>query len=384
MSKYPKVIEVDEVLTNQPILLEEILNKTGVAVIKLSDISKTLKESVIDKTKFYSTSNKIFNDTNQITEPTLSQKLNPSTMPILKAPDFAQGFCHQYGTPIHTLIQSSNILRQTLNNLYKRECKYAPNRLRLSRKYKLEDNSLHIEGLNIFEEIDGKIKLLRGEVACIVGLSGIRRFVYWDISDKDNLEPLYKLWKNKNAEFVKIDPAWMHKHYPNKRRIIEVDCNQEPMLIVWNESTPHEIVNSPALSCFISPIEEYTHDIIRNVTSFQPIEYKNLTQHESNLVGLCYQLPGSHWPSGKKAYSFCHTRAYSHYLPKVRPEFIENGKFRMKLISGNVDQHTDEYQQALKNRNIKLPEIVFKEETPNFVTNILDWPDSILSDYGFK
>jgi hypothetical protein len=154
---------------------------------------------------------------------------------------------------------------------------------------------------------------------------------------------------------------------------------------MWQESTPHEIADSPALSAFISPIDKYETAKIENVLSYQPREYLGLTKHESNLLGLCYEMPGFQWPSGKRCYMFCHTRAYYHYMPKVKPEFLAPGQgFRMKLITtGTINQRDPAYRKKLKKRKIKLPEIAFNENMPNFVTDITLWPDKILKDYGF-
>ena len=60
--------------------------------------------------------------------------------------------------------------------------------------------------------------------------------------------------------------------------------------------------------------------------------------------------------------------------------------FRMKLIhlqaliNQRVFQPTE---KNLKKRKIKLPEIAFNENMPNFVTDITLWSDEILKDYGF-
>lgn len=384
-STKPVQVPLTDILSTDPSNIQALLKSVGVAVVPLTDISKENKIAAIAKTKLYSTSNSVFNDTNQIIEPTLKEKLDPTSFKTRKAPDFAQGMCHQYSEPINRAVQASEILRAAMNTLYSRQCNYAPNRLRISRKFKLNDSSLHIEGMDIFEknEDDGTITLLPGEFATIIGLSGTRRFVYWDLNGQD-LNPLYNLWKKTKKEFTLIDPTWMNQHYPGRRRIIKVECNNHPMLIIWQESTPHEIVGSPALSCFISPITNFNNNIVKATTSFQPIEYKNLTQHETNLIGLCYGIPGSHWPSGKKAYAFCHTRAYSHYIPKVKSEFIVNNKFQMRLpFHGTIDQHSQEYKDALVKRGIILPSILFQKTTPKIVHNILEWSDTILTDFGF-
>ena len=42
-----------------------------------------------------------------------------------------------------------------------------------------------------------------------------------------------------------------------------------------------------------------------------------------------------------------------------------------------------EYQDKLKSLKIKLPNIAFHENTPNFVIDITKLPEIILKDYGF-
>ena len=392
MPKFPNptAIPTSTVLAKSPEEIKPILLQHGVAVIALTDVAVVDKILALDSTKFYRTANAVFNDENQVLEPTLSEKLRPETLVQRKAPSAASGFIHQYGTPIHTLIQSSPILRDSMNTLYDKErAIYAPNRLRHTRKFKFNDDSLHIEGLNLFEadEETKTASLIPGEVATIVGLAGQRRFVFWDMNDAD-IWPLYEFCLKKKTTWgvgCQLPPAWMHEHYAGRRRMVTVDCNTHPMLIMWQESTPHEIADSPALSAFISPIDKYETDKIENVLSYQPREYLGLTKHESNLLGLCYEMPGFQWPSGKRCYMFCHTRAYYHYMPKVKPEFLAPGQgFRMKLITtGTINQRDPAYRKKLKKRKIKLPEIAFNENMPNFVTDITLWPDEILKDYGF-
>jgi hypothetical protein len=293
---------------------------------------------------------------------------------------------HQYGTPLHTLIQSNAVLRKTMSILYGDSIHYLPNRLRKSVKFKNVSKSLHIEAHELFKvNAQGIVSLIPGEIANIVGLSGIRRFGFWDLNGKD-LRPLKEFHDSKGAsEFTLLDPAYMHKHYPNCRRMINVDCSKTPHLIMWRESNPHEISHSPSLSLFISPVKRFNTKKITHVTSYQPLEYIGLTYHDSDLLGLCYNMGGFEWPSGKKLYQFCHTRAYTHFIKKVKPYYIsESGKFQQRLItSGKVNQHTVEYQAKLKKLNIVLPSIAFHKDTPNFVVDITELPIQILRDYGF-
>jgi hypothetical protein len=383
----PTALETSMVLANKPEEIKPILEQYGVAVIALTDVKVVDKILALHNTKFYRTANALFTDEHQVLEPTLEEKLRPEMLKQRKAPDAASGFIHQYGTLIHTLIQGSPLLRNSMNSLYDTErAIYAPNRLRHTRKFKFNCHSLHIEGLDLFEadEENKTATLVPGEVATIVGLTGQRRFVFWDMRDAD-IWPLYQFCIKKKTTWgvgCPLPPDWMHENYPDRRRMITVDCNEHPMLIMWQESTPHEIADSPSLSAYISPINKYETDKIDKVLSFQPREYLGLTKHDSNLLGLCYEMPGFQWPSGKRCYIFCHTRAYCHYIPKIKPEYNVDG-FKMKLIPGTINQHDPKYQLKLKSRNIHLPEIAFQENMPKFVTDITLWPDEILRDYGF-
>ena len=176
----------------------------------------------------------------------------------------------------------------------------------------------------------------------------------------------------------------MNTNYPNRRKVVNVDCGEHPHMIIWKETTPHEIAHSPSISAFISPISNFNNSIIWNVTSFQPNILNNLTYHQSNLLAICYSMGGFEWPSGKKLYQFCHHRAYSHFNKKIKSIYLVNGKFKMKIITnGTIDQHDPQYKEALTNRNIIVPEIAFKPDMPKFVVDILLLSDTILKDYGF-
>tara|TARA_B100000925_G_C22001116_1_gene471325 strand:+ start:1463 stop:2722 length:1260 start_codon:yes stop_codon:yes gene_type:complete len=379
--------EVDAMLitakTHDEIL--PILNNYGVAVIAIP-VDETKLKKALKNTSFYNTANAIFKDEFKVPEPTMEEKLNPAVYKKRQAGDDAQGMLHQYGTPIHHLIQNNSQFRQSMSAIYGTGMKYLPNRLRKCTKFKNEPKSLHIEAHELFKVDDtGTISLIPGDIATIVGLTGIRRFGFWDMKDAD-LKPL-KTYHDQHggSEFTMIDPAYMHKHYPGRRRMINIDCSKQPHLIMWRESNPHEISHSPSLSLFLSPVKQFNMTPIKSVTSYQPKEYIGLTYHESNLLGLCYNMGGYEWPSGKKLYQFCHQRAYKYYLPKVRSEYKDSdGKFQMKLVkNGKVDQHTAEYQAKLKKLGIILPKIAFAKETPNFVVDITKYPITILRDYGF-
>ena len=170
--------------------------------------------------------------------------------------------------------------------------------------------------------------------------------------------------KNKEKVFTKLN------HHLCTAYQVNVDCEKCPHLIIFRETTPHEIAHAPSISAYISPIENFnTTKIVRKTISSQPDCFKNLSYHDTNLLAMCYGMGGFEWPSGKKLYQFCHHRVYSYFIKKIKPRYIDsNGKFKMKIIEcGTINHHTDEYRNALIKRNIKLPEIIFCEHMPNIV-----------------
>lgn len=382
-NKDPIEVPTNQVLCNSPNDILKKLDTYGVAVIALQCDNKQLFKAIKD-TKFYNTANAIFKDEFKVPEPTMEEKINLKKYSKRKAGDDAQGMLHQYGTHIHTLIQSNPTFRNTMKTLYGDDLKYLPNRLRKCTKFKNEPKSLHIEAHELFKVEDGTIKLIPGEIATIVGLTGTRRFGFWDMKDAD-LKPLKEFHEKHGSEFTLIDPNYMHQHYPNRRRMINIDCTKQPHLIMWRESNPHEISHSPSLSIFLSPVRLFNNTKIKKVTSYQPVEYLGLTYHQSDLLGLCYNMGGFEWPSGKKCYQFCHHRAYKHFIPKIKPYYTDgSGKFKMKLVkNGTIDQHTPEYQAKLRELGIVLPKVAFYPTTPNFVVDITKLPIIILKDYGF-
>ena len=240
----PKPTEIDFTIVEakNPNDINNLLKTYGVAVIALNDISNESRNDAVNTTKFYQNANTIFK-TNLIEEPSLSQKLMKTKFKQPKAPDAASGMVHQYFTPIHNMLHSSNTLMEVFDTLNNGSTIYAPNRLRVCNRFKLDDNSLHIEGKNIFEVTDNNIKLLPGDIACIAGIAGQRRFVFWDMKNAD-LKPIYDLWEEHGSKnWTKPNPNWMQEHYGGRRRMITVDCSERPYLILWSESTPHEIAN---------------------------------------------------------------------------------------------------------------------------------------------
>ena len=387
MNTQPIEIPTSEILSNNINDVKVLLKKYGAAIIPISNISTETRDRVLNKTLFYKTANAIFNSENQIEEPTMEEKLNPAKFKRRKVGDDASGFIHEYSTPMHHLLLDNSIVIDTLKSLYNIEgtIKMAPNRMRIGRKFKNDAKTLHIEGRDIFKTDDnGKIEIIDGEIATIIGFAGVRRFVFWDLSDRD-LTPLYNYWKQYGSdEFTMIDPKFMNKHYLGCRRMVNVDCRETPHLIVWRETAPHEMAHSPSISAYLSPIDKYTNTIVKYTTSYQPPCYKGLTYHETNLLAICYQMGGDDWPSGKKIYQFCHPRVYKYFIGRIKKDYLSNGKFKFDLIkTGKIDQHSIEYQAKLRERNIKIPKIAFEKNMPPFVLDILSLSDNILKQYGF-
>ena len=383
-TKFPSPTDVDPslVIVKDVGQISLTLQKYGVAVVPIPVVKEEM-EKAFKETMFYSTANSIFTEEHQVDEPTLDEFYNPASFKKRKAGDDTQGMIHQYGTPLHTLIQSNPVVRSIMKTLYGDEIHYLPNRLRVSRKFKNNDNSLHIEAHELFKEVDGEIQLIPGHVATLVGLTGIRRFVFWDMNEAD-LKPLKDYHDKYGSEFTSIKPEYMHTHFPGRRRMVNIDCNDTPHMILWQESNPHEIASSPSISLYISPVSNFNNTIISNVTSYQPDEFIGLSYHQSNLLALCYNMGGFEWPSGKKLYQFCHHRAYKHFIPKIKNHFTVKNKFKQKLPNnGFINQHSHTYKMKLNSRGIVLPDIAFNSNTPPFYNDISSLPDFILKDYGF-
>ena len=388
MNTNPIEIPITSVTASTIDEVKVLLKKYGAAIIPISDITTEVRDEVLDKTLFYKTANAIFDSENQIEEPTMEEKLNPALYKRRKVGDDASGFIHEYATPIHHLLHDNKIVNDTLKSLYniKGTMKMAPNRLRIGRKFKNDPKTLHIEGRDIFKINDetGKIEIIDGEIATIIGFSGMRRFVFWDLTGQ-NLTPLYKYWlQNGSDEFTMIKPDFMNKYYLGCRRMINVDCRKTPYLIVWRETAPHEMAHSPSISAYLSPVDNYNTTIVKSTTSYQPPCYKGLTYHETNLLAICYQMGGYDWPSGKKIYQFCHPRVYKYFIDRVKKDYLSNGKFKFDLIkTGTVDQHNENYKAKLRERNITIPKIAFEKSMPPFVLDLLTLSDNILKQYGF-
>jgi len=383
ISKDPINVPTKDILATSSSEVQKMLSKFGVAVLALP-VDKKKMDAALKETKFYNTANAMFKDEFKVDEPTAEELSNPAKYKKRKAGDDAQGMLHQYGTPIHTLIQMNPVLRATMTALYGRDIHYLPNRLRISRKFKNNAKTLHIEAHELFRtNNEGDIELIPGDVAMTIALRGTRRFGFWDLNGAD-LKPLKDYHEEHGSEFTLLDPDYMHQHYPGRRRMVNVDCSETPHIIMWQESNPHEIAGSPSLSIFVSPVKGFNNTKIKKVTSYQPIEYLGLTYHESDLLGLCYNMGGFEWPSGKKLYQYVHHRAWCHYKDKTKDEYKIDGKFRQRLIkTGKIDQHTAEYQARLNELKIELPAIAFHKDTPNFVVDITKLPITLLKDYGF-
>ena len=113
-SKNPIELATSKVLATHQHDIIPILDTYGVAVIALDTIEKSSLSKAIKTTKFYNTANAMFKDEFKVEEPSMEEKLNPAKYRKRKAGDDAQGMLHQYGTPIHTLIQNDKTLRKTM------------------------------------------------------------------------------------------------------------------------------------------------------------------------------------------------------------------------------------------------------------------------------
>lgn len=379
-------INTKDVLLNNPQEIFEKLRNVGVAVVPLHEISHKQRETALTNTSFYHNANEVFNADYQVKDITIEEKLNPGSIVARKAPDAAGGWIHQYCTHLHILIQMNKTFREHISLLNPGDLKFKPNRIRYGyKKFRNNPSTVHFDG-HPFEVKSGKITFAEKPlIATIIAITGTRRFVWWDLKGKD-LKPIYDFWVKKGSKsFTFIDPEFMNETYPGCRRLIDVDCSRYPHLILFNECIPHEIADSPSISIFLSPVPSFDKTKITKAktTSYHPTEFIGLTKHESDKVGICFQMPGFEWPSGKKSYPFCHIRPYVHYKTRIKPRYFQNGKIKMTFMGGDVDQHTEEYKRRLAERGIKLPAFLFKETTPNFVNDIAAFPDIILRDYGF-
>jgi len=384
----PIEVDIETIRIRDISKARETILQHGAAVYILQNISKEMRDTVVNKTKFYANVNELFKIS--VNEPTLEQKLNPKTVPKQRVPMAAQGFINEYFTPIHSLINGNEEVGKLFDAIYKKKTKRAINRLRLCQKSKVDANSLHIEGEEIFTKDNCCEQTCLNpdpEIGCIAAITGTRSFVYWNIPS--SCSAMEKYWREKGAKnFTKIDPIWMNEHYENYRRIITANCKDNIHLIFFNHVLPHEIALSPSLSAFISPITKFNKTKIKKICSFHPPEYLGLTKHESNLLGACYNRPGFEWPSGKSAH-LIHHRAYSFYTDRLKERYLKtkpdgNKTIQMQLPThGTVNQKSKDYRRRLKKRGIVLPKIAFAENTPNFVVDLLERSNYELKLYGF-
>ena len=76
--------------------------------------------------------------------------------------------------------------------------RFKPNRLRIGgRKFKNNDNSIHFDG-NPFQSSNIAFTQ-KPLISTIIAISGIRRFVWWQINDKD-LKPIYNYYVKKGKK----------------------------------------------------------------------------------------------------------------------------------------------------------------------------------------
>ena len=98
--------------------------------------------------------------------------------------------------PIHHLIEQDQQFRDAISIVEGEPVsKFMQNRIRLgARKARLEITSLHFDGLPFEKPAeDGSVEFTKNPLtATILGLTGLRRFCWWDIKEK-NLRPIYDL-----------------------------------------------------------------------------------------------------------------------------------------------------------------------------------------------
>ena len=161
-SRDPINVPTKDILAKSPEEVQKILSRYGVAVIALpvdkAEMAKALKE-----TKFYNTANSMFKDEFKVEEPTMEELNNPATYRKRKAGDDSQGMIHQYGTPLHTLIQMNPTLRATMTALYGGDINYLPNLLSISLIGSTSD--IFIGGpIFFFKKLIKKIKFKGGKL----------------------------------------------------------------------------------------------------------------------------------------------------------------------------------------------------------------------------
>ena len=98
-------IPASQLLTEDINNIIPYLDKYGVCVVPLKNISTGTRNRYLLRTNFYQNANQILKEKYKIKELTLDEKIHPEKIVPRKAPDSSQGWINQYGMPIHHLIE---------------------------------------------------------------------------------------------------------------------------------------------------------------------------------------------------------------------------------------------------------------------------------------
>ena len=115
--------------------------------------------------------------------------------------------------PIHHLIEQDKQFRDAISIVEGEPVsKFMQNRIRIgARKPKLDITSLHFDGLPFEKPAeDGSVEFTKNPLtATIIGLTGQRRFCWWDIKDQDlNPYTITGLKRVKNISLILIQHSW--------------------------------------------------------------------------------------------------------------------------------------------------------------------------------
>ena len=146
-------------------------------------------------------------------------------------------------------------------------------------------------------------------IAMILNIFGRRSFVYYQHTTlHPALRKYYLEHGGATKGFVKVPEPQIQAMGLLKARS-EVIINPFEVLL-FREGCLHEVSNAgSSLGLFFSVFNPTTeHDYIPRRTALQasggqPIEFAELTQWQSELVGLRYHLTGTKWPSGKTVFT---------------------------------------------------------------------------------
>ena len=108
-------IPASQLLTEDITNIIPYLDKYGVCVVPLKNISTGTRNRYLLRTNFYQNANQILSEENQIKELTLAEKIHPETIKPRRAPDSSQGWINQYGMPIHHLIEQDQQFRDAIS-----------------------------------------------------------------------------------------------------------------------------------------------------------------------------------------------------------------------------------------------------------------------------